>query len=423
MKGRNGERMSGKSDSLKRKVFSDRYNKIIFRLDSQGGIYLVGGYMRDLLINRKCYDRDYVVEGPFEKRVRQIADATGGRVVSIGKKGLSRIIVGDDIALDFSPVRGNIEHDLSKRDFTINAIAWSPGTGMIDSCGGIPDLSTKMIRMVNADNLEEDPVRNIRAYRLAGELCFGIEPATRTALKSRSGLLSRSKTERITLEFFRILDLDNAPEILGMMLKDGLLTNIICNNTSKLQDLIKVLSVINITIEKLPLKYKKWTRRVFSQNLSCSGLLKLTVLLSGVPLNRLCLSSKIRRYLKLMQRGTDYYRKNHRLSKAYLFDLFEITRDASIGFLIVNRLTEHIVDYEHYQEIVLQRLISPDRIREISGLSGGMRLGGLIYGLRKAVFTGQVRSRADAVHVLRSSISEEKGHAGRQQERREGKPL
>jgi hypothetical protein len=400
--------MSGKSDSLKREVFSDRYNKIIFRLYSHGEIYLVGGYMRDLLINRKCYDRDYVVQGPFEQRVRQIADATGGRVVSIGRKGLSRIIVGDDIALDFSPVRRNIEHDLSKRDFTINAIAWSPGTGIIDSCGGIGDLSAKTIRMVNADNLEDDPVRNIRAYRLAGELCFGIEPATRAALKSGSGLLSRSKPERITLEFFRILDLDNAPEILRMMLKDGLLTNVICNKVNKLQGYIKVLSMINITIEKLPLKYKKWTLRVFSQNLSYSALLKLTVLLSGVPLNRLCLSSKIKRFLGLMEQGTVSYKRNHRLSKEYLFDLFEITRDASIGFLIVNRLTEHITDYERYQKIVLKRLISPDRIREISGLSGGKRLGGLIYGLRKAVYTGQVRSKSDAVNFVRKSLSKER---------------
>jgi tRNA nucleotidyltransferase/poly(A) polymerase len=403
-----GRTVSSKSDSLKRKILSDFYNNIIFRPRPGGKIYVVGGYMRDLLISRKCYDRDYIVEGPFEQRVYEIAGATGGRIVSIGKKGLSRIIVGEDITLDFSPVRRNIEYDLSKRDFTINALAWSPATGVIDSSSGIQDLSTKTIRMIGAGNLEDDPVRIIRAYRLAGELSFSIEPTTRRALKSRSRLLRRSKSERITLEFFRILGLNNAPETLSMMLEDGALSNVIYNNINGLKRRIKVISEINKTIEKLPLKYRKAKLRVFSQNLSCNGLLMLTVLLTGEQKNHLCLSSKIKTFLRLIERGTCFYKKNHRLSKAYLFDLFEITVDASIGFLIINRLTEHICDYERYQKIVLERLISSYRIREISGLPEGKELGRLIYGLRKAVYTGRVRCKDDAVRFLKSSLLKEK---------------
>jgi hypothetical protein len=397
--------VSGKPDFLQGRILSDRYNKMIFRPHYGGGIYLVGGYIRDLLICRKCYDRDYVIEGPFQTRVREIAEATGGRVVSIGKKDLSRIVVGDNITLDFSPVRRNIAHDLSKRDFTVNALAWAPHTGIIDSCGGIRDLSAKTIRMVDANNLDDDPVRIIRAYRLAGELSFDIEPETRLALKSHSQLLSRSKPERITLEFFRILNLSSAPEVLSMMLMDSPLRNVIGNSRGTLQGFIKVLSAISATVEKLPLKYRKWIVQLFSQNLTFSGLLKLAILLSGGSLNRLCLSSKIKRFLMLMERGTDYYRKNPRLSKAHLFDLFEKTKDASIGFLIVNGLTEHICDYERYQDIALERLISTDRIRAISGLPDGRQLGHLIYRLRKAVYTGRVRSGGDAAHLAERSLS------------------
>jgi tRNA nucleotidyltransferase/poly(A) polymerase len=395
--------MSGKTAYLERKLFSDRCNKIIFRPHSSGEIYLVGGYIRDLLISRKGYDRDYVIEGAFERRVREIADAMGGRVVRIGKKGLSRIIVGDGITLDFSPLKKDIEHDLSRRDFTINALAWSPRTGVIDSYGGICDVSNKRIRMVAVGNLRDDPVRVIRAYRLAGELHFAIEPATRRALKMQSRLLSRAKSERITLEFFRILELNNAPEILSMMLRDGSLIDIISNDIKKLRKQVRVLSLIAETVEKLPLRYKKEQLKVVSQHLSFKGLLILTILLSGEPNNRLCLGSRIKRFLRLIERGNDYYRKRPRLSKAHLFDLFEITTDTSIGFLIINSLTEHIADYEGYQKIVLERLIEADRLKEISGLSGGKELGRVIYGLRKAVYTGQVKSKGDALHFLENT--------------------
>jgi tRNA nucleotidyltransferase/poly(A) polymerase len=395
--------MTYKRTSLERTILSDRYNKIIFQPHSCGEVFLVGGYIRDLLINRKCYDRDYVIEGPFERRVREIADATGGRVVRMGTKGLSRIIVDHGITLDFSPLKSSIEHDLSMRDFTLNALAWSPRTGLIDSYDGIRDLSNKRIRMLKASNLQEDPVRVVRAYRFAGELLFAIETATRRALKLQSPLLTRSKSERITLEFFRILELHNAPQILSMMLLDGPLTDIISNEVNKLRGQIRVLSAISETIEKLPLKYKEELPKVFAQHLSFNGLLKLTIMLSDDPTNRLCLGSRIKRFLALIERGNYCYRKNRRLSRAYLFDLFETTKDASIGFLIINKRTEQIADYELYQRIVFERLISADRIRKISGPIGGKELGSLIYSLRKAIYTGRVKCEADAVHFLKST--------------------
>jgi hypothetical protein len=395
--------MSYKRASLERKILSDRYNKIIFRAHSCGEIFLVGGYIRDLLITRKCYDRDYIIKGPFEKRVREIADATGGRVVHMGRKGLSRIIVDHGITLDFSPLKSSIEHDLSMRDFTLNALAWSPRTGLIDSYGGIRDMSNKRIKMLKASNLQEDPVRVVRAYRLAGELLFTIETETRRVLRLQSPLLATSKSERITLEFFRILELHNAPQILSMMLFDGPLTDIIFNEVDKLRGQIRVISEISATIEKLPLRYKEVLLKVFAQHLSFNGLLKLTILLTGEPTNLLCLGSSIKRFLALIERGNHCYRKDRRLSRAYLFDLFETTKDASIGFLIINKLTKQIADYELYQRIVFERLIAPDRIKKISGRIAGTELGSLIYNLRKAIYTGRVKCKADAVQFLKST--------------------
>jgi hypothetical protein len=188
-----------------------------------------------------------------------------------------------------------------------------------------------------------------------------------------------------------------------MMLFDGPLTDIILNEVDKLSEQIRVISAISETIEKLPLKYKGDLPKVVAQHLSFKGLLTLTLLLSGSSTNRLCLGSRIKRFLALIEKGNGYYRKDRRLSRAYLFDLFETTKDASIGFLIINKLTEQIADYELYQRIVFERLIEPDRIKQISGRIAGEELGSLIYSLRKAIYTGRVKCKADAVQFLKST--------------------
>jgi tRNA nucleotidyltransferase/poly(A) polymerase len=142
---------------------------VILKKRKNQEIYIVGGYLRDLLIGRKVVDRDYAVKGNIKSFVKGIASDLGGKVISPGKWNLYRIVLPAGIFLDFTVVNKSIEHDLSQRDFTINALAWSPERGIIDLVRGTDDLKRKTIKMIKEENIIEDPVRIIRAYRLAAK--------------------------------------------------------------------------------------------------------------------------------------------------------------------------------------------------------------------------------------------------------------
>ncbi len=164
----------GKSDisAINRKIKSDKYNSIILKSKKNLDIYIVGGYVRDILLGREGPDRDYAIRGDYSNFLKNIASRVNGKIFTIGKKNFHRIALKNGLMLDFMPVDNNIEHDLSVRDFTINSLAWSPERGIIDLHNGIDDLVKKTIRMVKIENLQNDPVRIVRAYRFADELSF-----------------------------------------------------------------------------------------------------------------------------------------------------------------------------------------------------------------------------------------------------------
>jgi len=136
--------------------------------------YLVGGYLRDILRGERSKDIDFVVGGNPESILKKIALDTGGSVVKFSKAPLVRLVAGD-YTLDFTELKGTIEEDLSQRDFTVNAIAWSEEEGMIDPFNGFRDIREKRIRAIAEDNFLDDPLRLVRAYRFSGEFEWEIE--------------------------------------------------------------------------------------------------------------------------------------------------------------------------------------------------------------------------------------------------------
>ncbi|HZK29203.1 MAG TPA: hypothetical protein VFD19_03190, partial [Clostridia bacterium] len=101
----------------------------------------------------------------------------------------------------------SLEEDLSRRDFTINALAWHPNSGLIDLWDGLSDLKARVIRAVGdpEKRFKEDALRILRALRLSSELCFTIEEATHEALIEHCPLLSHVAMERFHVEFDRLL--------------------------------------------------------------------------------------------------------------------------------------------------------------------------------------------------------------------------
>jgi poly(A) polymerase len=190
------------------------------------GVYIVGGSVRDLLCGRKPIDYDLAVRDHAEAFAGQFAVRIAGHVVEFGKPGLSiRRVIGGGLIFDIMPVNGaSIEADLGRRDFTINAMALELSSGkLIDPNNGRNDLAAKTIRMVSPAAFEADPVRLVRAYRMAAAFESAIEPATQAAIARYANLIDRSASERIREELFKILHTAASHSQLAGMARSGLL--------------------------------------------------------------------------------------------------------------------------------------------------------------------------------------------------------
>ncbi|AOY58029.1 MULTISPECIES: CCA tRNA nucleotidyltransferase [Desulfococcus] len=192
--------------------------------------YLVGGCVRDRLIGLRPQDFDIAAPPPVRDFAEHIARRIGGHCVELGKPGRQVIrIVSGRPQVDVAPINGpSIESDLAKRDFTINALARRLSSGeIIDCTGGIRDLEQKIIRMVSDQSFIADPLRLLRTYRLAAILNFRIDTATSAAVARHADKIRNVAGERIRLELFKLLEVENACLRLEQMSRERLLFAVI----------------------------------------------------------------------------------------------------------------------------------------------------------------------------------------------------
>ncbi len=176
-------------------------------------IYLVGGAVRDMLLNRLSRDLDFALPANGISLARRVANALKADFMVLdAERDTGRVIVtdpdGSRTFLDFAVYRGkDLEEDLRARDFTINAIAFDPRSQTaIDPLNGGADLRAKLIRACSSTSLSDDPVRILRAVRQAAALEFRIDPETRQALKQAASLLPKVSPERQRDELFKMLE-------------------------------------------------------------------------------------------------------------------------------------------------------------------------------------------------------------------------
>ena len=392
------------ASNAERKVLRDPYNSIVFEAGRHMDIYVVGGYIRDLLADRESSDRDYVVGGTIESLVKAVVGQTRGKLIKLGREGLRRVIVKGAGTLDFSPLRQSIQGDLALRDFTINAIGWSPKDGWIDPEGGMRDLLQGRIRMVEAQNLRLDPLRILRAYRLAAELSFKIEGETKSAMGAILNMVSGVKSERITSEFFKILNLRNAPITIEEILGDGLLPYLIMRPVAELQDKVKVLHKLYERIGDKMFKYSLSLDKRFSQDLVYRGLLGLEVLLDGLPAHLFRLSSKVLRRLLLLQKAGKIVHEagSVSLKRETLCELFEAACGASVDLLLTRNLGAYEKDFMDFERITREGLLTAAEVRSVLQSNSGAELGNVLRALRRAEFLGDIKNRDGAVRFVKA---------------------
>jgi len=212
-------------------------------------LYVVGGFVRDLLLGTPTLDLDLVVEGNAIALARRLQKRVGGRVTSHVRFGTAKLILDAKAFpipyLDFVTARtefyehatalpqverSSIKQDLHRRDFTINtlAICLDPDRygELLDFYGGEQDLKRGLIRVLHSLSFVEDPTRMLRAARLEQRLGFRLEERTEELIGNALDLLDRTTGERIRHELYLILEEATPEEALCRLDELGVLAQI-----------------------------------------------------------------------------------------------------------------------------------------------------------------------------------------------------
>jgi tRNA nucleotidyltransferase/poly(A) polymerase len=201
-------------------------------------VYLVGGCVRDLLLGRPIKDLDLVTDGNPRRLASAVARRIGGAPFSLhAELHAYRIAPRGGAAapwVDVLPLTEAIEEDLRQRDFTINAMALPvpfDATGLerslVDPCGGLADLHARRLRHTHPGIFIADPVRLLRAVRIAAALEFTLDPETEALVRRDAPLLPQSAVERIRDELFALLALPGSAMWVRRMDSLGLLSSIL----------------------------------------------------------------------------------------------------------------------------------------------------------------------------------------------------
>lgn len=198
--------------------------------------WIVGGAIRDVMLGRPAGDWDFATKA----RPKQIMDAFH-RTVPIGvDHGTVGVLVPDGTLYEVTTFRrdvetfgrravvefaDSIEEDLSRRDFTLNALAWHPGRDqLLDPWDGTTDLRESILRTVGdpTERFAEDLLRALRALRFAGQFGLTIEAGTWQALLSAVTALTQLSAERIQEEMMKVLSQGESPSVaLGLYAESG----------------------------------------------------------------------------------------------------------------------------------------------------------------------------------------------------------
>lgn len=326
---------------------------ILDRLENAGfDAYVVGGSLRDSLLGKEAHDWDVTSGATPDEVISLFPDM---HVIPTGLKHGTVTVVsnGDPIEITTFRTDGeyidsrrpesvsfskNVEDDLSRRDFTVNAMAYNESRGLVDLFGGKDDLLRRIIRCVGdpEKRFSEDALRIMRAFRFSSQLDFEIEEKTLAAAHSMKNGLKNIARERIGSEFLRLLE--------GVAAKDSLL---------KMGEILDI--IIPETID---------TQRFYKiDDLQRDAITRLAFLLCGSPIetvrnaaHSLKLSSKqTQRLMKLCAPPTENDLKNLTESRAR-----RLLAAYGENTLAAAEISSHLYDIDAESIEILRRVIKTD---------------------------------------------------------------
>jgi tRNA nucleotidyltransferase/poly(A) polymerase len=214
-----------------------------FADESNVEAYVVGGYVRDKFLGKEVTDIDIVVIGDGVEFAKKVGAAVGRTNVVVYEKFGTAMLPLEEGKIEFVSAReesyerssrkpqvkkASLESDLSRRDFTVNALAASINKKklgeVIDPFHGLEDLEKKILRTPLAPDatFDDDPLRMMRALRFASQLQFQIEPQAFASIKKNADRIKIVSMERVADEFFKILASPKPSVGLKLLLESGL---------------------------------------------------------------------------------------------------------------------------------------------------------------------------------------------------------
>ncbi|MBI2836294.1 MAG: CCA tRNA nucleotidyltransferase [Chloroflexi bacterium] len=382
-------------------------------MDAGWRLYLVGGVVRDLLLERKTVDLDLVVEGDALDFAQRLGQITGGKVVAHSRFGMATLR-WDDRRIDLATCRaeiyakpgalpavkpGSLADDLFRRDFTVNAMAveLSPERwgDLVDTHGGRADLSRRLIRVLHEKSFVDDATRIWRAIRYEQRLDFNIEAVTFSLLKRDLPYLETISGDRIRHELELVFREERPEKALRRAGELGVL--------GKLHP---------------ALKGNGWLERKFEEvrrlNVPESPPVALYLSLLAYRLGAAETESLIA-YLRLPRSLSHALRdgvtlkaslgalSQPRLRPNRIFSLLNNRVPVAISALSIatdsEAVRDHIRDYLDRLRYVRSALTGEDLKR--MGISAGPQIGGVLQKLLSARLDGKVKSREEEERLVK----------------------
>ena len=273
------------------KISKDNFNlveiNILNILNKYGKGYVVGGAIRDILLGKKPKDVDFTTNLSYETLKNLFKDCNPKEIgksfgvlkiicankeyeiakfrkdLYIEKNGLKLLPEGEKIEfLD------DVDEDLIRRDFTINAMAYNLENGLIDLYNGQNDIENKIINFVGLaeERIIEDPLRILRAFRFMSTLNFSLSNDTISAIKKQKNMVITLPKERIKIELDKLILGENIKNTLFLMKETGVLELIIpelkitysydqCNPHHSFDLFTHIVNVVEKVPNDLVLKY------------------------------------------------------------------------------------------------------------------------------------------------------------------------
>jgi len=229
-------------DELETSIKVYNWNSILPFLPK--GSYLVGGYIRDIILGRVTEELDVDIVVPLNaiKIGEKISNNIKSKFIILDREREVVRIILNNIYIDIAnQVSSSIEGDLRSRDFTINSIAFLfDNKCLFDPLNGIEDLTLSLLRTHSEMNILNDPLRILRCFRFVSEFNFKIDLNLMTFIKKNKGKLNLVAKERIAYEVQKIVNGVNAKEAVMLVKKFNIFGSDIFYKDSFFLDLKKI---------------------------------------------------------------------------------------------------------------------------------------------------------------------------------------